>query len=109
MTYRSFRRRLSEAGARHEPLEIVTGVVGVLLLAAAAFCVYATVLLVAHFRDVESGFPAGTGFIRGVKGFGLVLFPIFGLVTAAAGWVLAGDQVLRTWRRVRGRGGGSGA
>jgi hypothetical protein len=38
-----------------------------------------------------------------VKGFGLVLFPVFALITAAAGWALAGDQVRSLWRRIRGR------
>ena len=100
MTYRTFRRRLSESTAGHGLLEIVTGALGAILLAISAFCVYATVLLIAHFRDLESGFPAGA---KGVKGFGLVLFPVFALITAAAGWALAGDQVRSLWRRIRRR------
>lgn len=104
MTYRTFRRRLSESTAGHGLLEIVTGALGAVLFAISAFCVYATVLLVAHFRDLESGFPAGPGFAQGVKGFGLVLFPVFALITAAAGWALAGDQVKGLWHRIRGHG-----
>lgn len=104
MTYRTFRRRLSESTAGHGLLEIVTGALGAVLFAISAFCVYATVLLVAHFRDLESGFPAGSGFVQGVKGFGLVLFPVFALITAAAGWALAGDQVKGLWHRIRGHG-----
>lgn len=104
MTYRTFRRRLSESTAGHGLLEIVTGVLGAILFAISAFCVYATVLLVSHFRDLESGFPAGPGFVQGVKGFGLVLFPVFALITAAAGWALAGDQVRGLWHRIRGHG-----
>lgn len=103
MTYRTFRRRLSESTAGHGLFEIVTGGLGVILFAISAFCVYATVLLVAHFRDLESGFPAGAGFVRGVKGFGLVLFPVFALITGAAAWALAGDQVRSLWRRIRGQ------
>jgi hypothetical protein len=103
VTYRTFRRRLSESTAGHGLLEIVTGALGAILLAISAFCVYATVLLIAHFRDLESGFPAGAGFVKGVKGFGLVLFPVFALITAAAGWALAGDQVRSLWRRIRRR------
>lgn len=104
MTYRTFRRRLSESTAGHGLLEIVTGALGAVLFAISAFCVYATVMLIAHFRDLESGFPAGPGFVQGVKGFGLVLFPVFALITAAAGWALAGDQVRGLWHRLRGHG-----
>lgn len=107
MTYRTFRRRLSESTAGHGLLEIVTGALGAILFAISAFCAYATVLLVAHFRDLESGFPAGPGFVQGVKGFGLVLFPVFALITAAAGWGLAGDQVRGLWHRIRGHGSSS--
>ena len=90
----------------YEQLHAATwpGVLGAILFAISAFCVYATVLLVAHFRDLESGFPAGPGFVQGVKGFGLVLFPVFALITAAAGWALAGDQVRGLWHRIRGHG-----
>lgn len=108
MTYRTFRRRLSESGARHGLLEIVTGALGAILFSISAFCVYATVLLIAHFRDLENGFPAGAGFVRGVKGFGLVLFPVFAIITAAAGWALAGDVVRGLWRRIRGGGRSAG-
>lgn len=104
MSYRTFRRRFSEAVAEHEPLEIVTAVLGALFFLVAVFCVYATVVIVAHFHDEERGFPAGPGFIQGIKGFGLVLFPVFGAVALGAGWALAGDQVRRRWRRLRHRG-----
>jgi len=92
---------MSESTAGYGLLEIVLGALGVILFAISALCVYATVLLVAHFRDLEQGFPAGTGFVRGMKGFGLVFFPVFALTSAAAGWALAGDQVRGLWRRIR--------
>jgi hypothetical protein len=108
VTYRTFRRRLSESTAGHGLLEIATGALGAVLFAVSAFCVYATVLLIAHFRDLESGFPAGPGFVQGVKGFGLVLFPVFALITASAGWGLAGDHVDGLWRRIRRHGSSPG-
>jgi hypothetical protein len=103
MRYRAFRRRFSEAMATFGLLDIVTLVIGIVMFAIFVFCAWGTVELVAHFRDLDQGFPAGPGFVRGVKGLGLVLFPIFGSVALVVAWTLAGDQVGRGWRWLRGR------
>ncbi len=100
MGYRSMRRRMRQAMAGRDWLEGTLTALGVVFFVIAALCAYATVVLILHFRDGEAGFPAGQGFVKGIKGVGLGLFPVFGLVTFLVGWALAGDRLLGRLRRV---------
>ncbi|MGQ0671008.1 MAG: hypothetical protein ACT4PO_15320 [Actinomycetota bacterium] len=102
MSYGSIRRRVGQWAARYDWLEGWLTVLGVVFLATAAICLLATIVLILHLGDKETGFPAGEGLITGSKGFGLVFFPISGLVTLAVGWSLVGDRLRRLLRRGRG-------
>lgn len=102
MSYRSIRRRVGQWTARYDWLEGWLTGLGVVFLVIAAICLLATIVLILHLGDTETGFPAGEGLITGSKGFGLVFFPISGLLTFAVGWSLAGDRLRRLLRRGRG-------
>ena len=101
---RSLWRKIRDQAARFDPLDVFLFWFGMGFFLVAGLCVFATVVLIMHFRDVESGFPAGEGFIKGMKGFGLVFFPILGLVAFVVGWNFAGERIVRFVKeRRRGR------
>jgi hypothetical protein len=77
-------------------------VLGVLFLGLSALCVVATISVIATWGDPEPTFPVGESLLQGIRGFGLVFFPLAAFVTAAAGWWLAGDQIKAMLRRIRG-------
>ncbi len=88
--------------AQRDWLEGVLAAVGVLFLAVAALCVYAEVILVLHFRDSESAFPAGGGFVKTFKTFGLICFPVLGFAAFVVGWSFAGTWIRGLLRRIAG-------
>ena len=106
MTYRTFRRRLSEATAAHDWLEGISFVIGVAFLALAVVCVWGVVTAVANIGDTESlpGTYAVGGFLEVTRGFAIVLFSLFALVAAAVGWFFSGDTFRRWFGRLRSRG-----
>jgi hypothetical protein len=106
MTYRIFRRRLSEATAAHDWLEGFAFVLGLGFLVLAALCVWGIVTAVVNIGDAESipGTYAVAGFLEVTRGFAIVLFAVMGLVAIAVGWFFAGDTITRWARRTRTRG-----
>jgi hypothetical protein len=106
MTYRTFRRRLSEATAAHDWLEGLSFVLGLAFLVLAVLCVWGIVTAVANIGDTESipGTYAVAGFLEVTRGFAIVLFAVMGLVAIAVGWFFAGDTITRWVRRARTRG-----
>ena len=105
MTYRTFRRRLSEATAAHDWLEGVSFVLGIGFLLLAVLCVWGVVTAIANLGDAEAppGTPVVVGFLEVTRGFAIVLFAIFGLVGFGVGWFLAGDTVKGWFARARTR------
>jgi ABC-type amino acid transport system permease subunit len=103
VTYRTFRRRLSEATAAHDWLEGVSFVLGLAFLALAVVCVWGIVTAVANIGDSDSipGQYAVAGFLEVTRGFAIVLFSILGLVAVGVGWFFAGDTIRRWVRRPR--------
>jgi hypothetical protein len=105
MTYRTFRRRLSEATAAHDWLEGVSLVLGVAFLALAVVCVWGIATGIVNIGDAEA--PPGTsvtvGFLEVTRGFAIVLFALFGFIAFGVGWFLAGDT-LKRWLARRGTG-----
>ena len=101
MSYRTFRRRLSEATAAHDWLEGVSFVLGLGFLLLAVLCVWGIV----NIGDTEA--PPGTsvvvGFLEVTRGFAIVLFAVFGLVAFGVGWFLAGDTFKGWFARARSR------
>ena len=84
--------------------EVWTTVLGVLFLALAVVCVIATVSILLSWGQDEPSFPTGEGALEGLRGFGMVFFPIAALVTFATGWWLTGDRIRSLLGRLRGRG-----
>ncbi len=106
MTYRTFRRRLSEATAAHDWLEGVSFVLGLAFLALAVLCVWGVVTAIANIGDAEAppGTPVTVGFLEVTRGFAIVLFALFGFIAFGVGWFLAGDTVKKWFARGRARG-----
>jgi hypothetical protein len=86
---------------RFTAFDAVMVVLGTFFFALCAACVVATITILLTWSEPETGFPAGPGFIRFSKGFGLAFFPIAAVVTFFTGWFLAGDQIRRAIRRRR--------
>jgi hypothetical protein len=105
MSYRTVRRRLSEATAAHDWLEGVSFVLGLGFLLLAALCVWGIATAIANIGDTEA--PPGTavvvGFLEVTRGFAIVLFAAFGLVAFGVGWFLAGDAFKGWFARARSR------
>jgi ABC-type dipeptide/oligopeptide/nickel transport system permease subunit len=74
---------------------------GLVFFGLGVVAVIATVSIIVNWSEPAVGFPAGPGFIRFAKGFGLAFFPITALVTFATGWWLAGEHIKRALRAAR--------
>ena len=105
MTYRSFRRRMSEVTAAHDWMEGLAFVLGLAFLALAVLCVGGIVTAIANVADAEAppGDPVTLGFLEVTRGFAVVLFAVLGLLALGVGWFLAGDAIRRRVRRPRAR------
>lgn len=105
MTYRTFRRRMSEATAAHDWLEGLAFVLGLAFLALAVLCVWGIVTAIANVGEAEAppGQPVTVGFLEVTRGFALVLFALFGLLAWGVGWFLAGDTVKGWFARNKAR------
>jgi hypothetical protein len=106
MTYRTFRRRVSEATAAHDWLEGLSFLLGLAFLVLAMVCVWGIVTAVGNIGDTESipGTSAVAGFLEVTRGFAIVLFAVMGLVAIGVGWFFAGDTITRWVGRARTRG-----
>ena len=100
MSYRTFRRRTSEAIAAHDWLEGVSVVIGFVFLALAMVCVWGLVAALASWGDADPDFQTTVGFLDVTRGFGVVLFALFAFIAFGVGWFLAGDWIRRVLRRV---------
>ena len=105
MSYRTFRRRLSEATAAYDWLEGVSFVFGLGFLLLAVLCVWGTVTAIVNIGDTEAPpeTPVVVGFLEVTRGFAIVLFAVFGLVAFGVGWFLAGDTFKGWFARARSR------
>ena len=105
MTYRGFRRRMSEATAAHDWLEGLEFVLGLAFLALALVCVWGIVTAITNVGDAEAppGEPVTVGFLEVTRGFALVLFALLGFIAFGVGWFLAGDTVKGWFARIKAR------
>lgn len=101
--YRTLRRRLSEAAAAHDWLEIVFTIVGLGFLALAVVCAWGIVTAIATWGDADPGFGTTAGFLQVTRGFAIVLFSILGLLALGVGWFLAGERLRHAARSLRRR------
>jgi hypothetical protein len=98
VSYRTFRRRLSEI-ASHDLLEWFSFALGLAFFALAVVCVWGVVVGISSIGDADPEFKTSEGFLQATRGFGIVLFGLFALVAAGVGWFLAGDTIRRLIRR----------
>lgn len=105
MTYRTFRRRMSEATAAHNWLEGFAFVLGLAFLALSVLCAWGIVTAIANIGDAEAppGEPVTGGFLEVTRGFALVMFALFGFIAMGVGWFLAGDTVKGWFARIKAR------
>jgi ABC-type amino acid transport system permease subunit len=105
MTYRTFRRRMSEATAAHNWLEGFAFVLGLAFLALSVLCAWGIVTAIANIGDAEAplGEPVTVGFLEVTRGFAFVLFALFGFIAMGVGWFLAGDTVKGWFARIKAR------
>jgi hypothetical protein len=89
------------SSTRFTAFDAVLLVLGLVFLGIGVVSVVATASIIVNWSDPGAGFPAGPGFIRSAKGFGLAFFPITALVAFAVGWWLAGGHIKRAFRRER--------
>lgn len=82
-----------------------TAALGLVFLALAIVCVIATVSILLSWGEEEPSFPTGEGALEGLRGFGVVFFPVAALVTFATGWWLTGDRIRSLFGRLKGRDG----
>lgn len=101
MTYRTFRRRMSEAVAAHDWLEGVSVLVGFLFLLLAVAGVWGLFTAIASSGDADPDLKTSVGFLEVTRGFGIVLFALFAVVASGVWWGLAGDWIRRIFRRER--------
>ena len=85
------------------PLDAATLVVGLVLVAGAVVCAWASIVVLAHWHDPDLGFAYGRNVTLGVKVLALLFLPALGLAMLAAAWAMAGGHASRAWRWVRGR------
>ena len=105
MSYRTFRRRLSEATAAYDWLEGVSFVLGLGFLLLSVLSLWGIVTAIVNIGDTEAPpeTPVVVGFLEVTRGFAIVLFAVFGLVACGVGWFLAGDTFKGWFGRARSR------
>jgi hypothetical protein len=98
VSYRAFRRRLSEM-ASHDVLEWLAFALGLAFFGLAVACVWGVAVGISSLGDPDPEFKTSPGFLQATRGIGIVLFGLFALVAAGVGWFLAGDTLRRLTRR----------
>jgi hypothetical protein len=101
MSLRTLRRRFGGWAAGHDWLEGISIAIGLVFFALAALCVWGVVTAIASLGDPDTAFESSQGFVQGIRGYGIVLFAILGLVAFGVAWFLSGDAIRRAGRRLR--------
>ena len=83
-------RRLRKGWRALAPMEIAFTVFGWVAYLLTAVCVLSVIILIANFYNPDAGFPAGAGFLRVMKIYGIGLFTAAGVAGYYLGrWLLA--------------------
>jgi hypothetical protein len=88
-------------GKRLDVFDVISLVLGVGFLALAVVCLIAFITVLTTLGDAPETYRFGEGFLQGLRGIGVVFFPLAALVTFFTGWALAGDLFRRWWRELR--------
>jgi hypothetical protein len=90
-------------GRRLDVFDLIGLAVGLVFFGLTAVCVVAFVTVLLTLGDSPESYTFGVGFLKGIRGIGVVFFPLAALVTFFTGWALSGDLLRRWWRKSRGR------
>ena len=77
--------RVRRAWRARAPMETFMAALGVAAYTAAVLSLAVVVFLIVSFDDADSGFPAGEGFLKTIKGYGIGLFAVAAVVFYALG------------------------
>src|SRR5687767_12434815 len=66
-------------------------------------CLIAFVTVLLSLGDPPETCRFGVGFLQGIRGPGVVFFPLAALVTFFTGWALSGELLRRWWHEIRRR------
>jgi hypothetical protein len=88
-------------GKRLDVFDVISLVLGVAFLGLSVACVIAFITVLTTLGDPPETYAFGEGFLQGLRGIGVVFFPLAALVTFFTGWALAGDLFRRWWREIR--------
>ncbi len=83
--------------------DVIALVLAIGFFALTAVCVVAFVTVLTTLGDPPETYTFGTGFLKGLRGIGVVFFPLAAIVTFFTGWALRGDLLRRWWREIRRR------
>ena len=72
--------RLRKTWRMKAPLEVVLTGLGYTLYATAVLAIVGAVFLVTSIDEKDPGFPAGEGFLKAIKGYGIGLFAVSSIV-----------------------------
>ena len=92
-------RRVRRAWREWAPMEIVFTIFGWLTYALAGVCALSVVVLIVNFYEADAGFPAGPGFLRVMKIYGIGFFTAAAIAAYFLGrWFL--ESRVRDARRI---------
>ena len=81
--------RLRRTWRMKAPLEIALSILGYGAFVLGALCVVAAIFLLTSIDEQDPGFPAGEGFLKTIKGYGIGLFGVAAIVSYYLGrWLL---------------------
>ena len=88
-------------GRRLDVFDVISVLFGLVFFALCAVCLVAFVTVLLTLGDPPETYTFGEGFLKGLRGIGIVFFPLAAVVTFFTGWALAGDLLKRWWREIR--------
>jgi hypothetical protein len=90
-------------GRRLDLFDVLGLVLALAFFALTIVCLIAFVTILLSLGDPPETYRFGVGFLQGIRGLGVVFFPLAAVVTFFTGWGLSGELLRRWWRETRRR------
>jgi hypothetical protein len=90
-------------GRRLDLFDVICLVLALGFFALTVVCLIAFVTVLLTLGDPPETYRFGVGFLQGIRGLGVVFFPLAAMVTFFTGWALGGELFRRWWRELRRR------